>query len=143
MHGIHYIIIMGTTGHYTLSLHPCMYFNLKTNIIKNERSNSPVKLCATGCYPLQKSWLASVASLLQLQPKAHLENGRQNNALCHRVGEYPAFRRYAQAELGIETPTHWQRCFHPKWINTCICPVYIHKILIIHIHTYKWKLQLL
>lgn len=81
-----------------------------------ERSNSPVKLGATGCYPLQKSWLASVASLLQLPPKAHLENGRQNSAQCHRVGECPAFHQYVQADLGKGTPTHWQRCFHPKWI---------------------------
>ena len=99
--------------------------------MKIERSNLPVKLCATGRCPLQKSCLASVASLLQLQPKAHLENGRQNSARCHRVGEYPAFHRHAQVDLRKGTPTHWQRFFHPKWIiNEYVLYIYIHNVMI-------------
>jgi len=116
----------------------CMYSQTMTTYIKYmkiERSNSPVKLCATGCYPLQKSWLASVASLLQLQPKTHLENDRQNSAQCHRVGEYPAFHQYVQADLGKETPTHWQRCFHPKWIIHALYVTFIVILCVICIHT--------
>ena len=92
-----------------------------------------MKLSATGCYPLQKSWLASVASLLQLPPKAHLENGRQNSAQCHRVGEYPAFHQYVQADLGKGTPTHWQRCFHPKWVIHAYA-LYITFIVILYMY---------